>query len=80
MLVDAAIFHSNRYHADASCKHCGGLIRHESWCTTSNERVFYAYAVVLDPGKGQLADRLIRHARRQTDFLCLQRGLTLATI
>ncbi|HST12124.1 MAG TPA: hypothetical protein VLL05_17245 [Terriglobales bacterium] len=62
MLIDAAIFHSNRYHAGASCEHCGGLIRHENWCITSNERVFYAYEVVLDPGKLQLTDRLILHA------------------
>jgi hypothetical protein len=27
MLLDAAIFHSNRYHAEATCEHCAGVIR-----------------------------------------------------
>jgi hypothetical protein len=62
MLVDTPILHSNRYCAEAVCEHCAGLIRHESWCITRNGYVFYAYEVVLDPGKLQLADRLILHA------------------
>jgi len=61
MLVQRAIFHSNRYHADAACEHCGGLIRHENWCITLNQRVFYAYEIVVDPQKLQLADQLILH-------------------
>jgi hypothetical protein len=62
MLADAAIFHSNRYHADAACHHCGGLIRHENWCITHNPRVFYAYEIVVDPQKLQFGDQLILHA------------------
>ena len=62
MLVDAAIFHSNRYHAEATCEHCAGVIRHERWCITCNPHVFYAYEIVVDPGKMQLSDRLILHA------------------
>jgi hypothetical protein len=61
-LVDAAIFHSNRYHADAACSHCGGLIRHENWCITHNQQVFYAYEIVVEPQKLQLGDQLILHA------------------
>ena len=49
MFVDAPIFHSNRYHAEASCQHCAGVVRHEEWSITKNERVFYAYEVVVDP-------------------------------
>jgi hypothetical protein len=62
MLLDAAIFHSNRYHAEATCEHCAGVIRHEDCCITRNPHVFYAYEVVVDPGKLQLGDRLILHA------------------
>ena len=62
MLVDAAIFHSNRYHADAACQHCGGLIRYENWCITHNPRVFYAYQIVVEPQKLQFGDQLILHA------------------
>ena len=66
MLVDALIFHSNRYHAEASCQHCAGVVRHEEWSITKNERVFYAYEVVVDPGKLDFADRLIPpRARRE---------------
>ena len=49
--MDAPIFHSNRYHAEASCEHCAGVIRHEEWCITRNERVFYAYEVAVEPCK-----------------------------
>jgi hypothetical protein len=62
MPIDAAIFHSNRYHAEATCEHCAGVIRHETWCITRNPQVFYAYDVVVNPGKMQLRDRLILHA------------------
>lgn len=56
------IFHSNPYNAEASCEHCAGIVRHEEWCITMNERVFYAYEVVIEPCKLDYADRLILHA------------------
>ena len=62
MLLNDAIFHSNRYHAEATCEHCSGVIRHESWCITRNSLVYYAYETVLDPEKLTLEDRLILHA------------------
>ena len=62
MLVDAPIFHSNRYPAGATCEHLAGVIRHEEWCITRNERVFYAYEVAVEPCKLDYADRLILHA------------------
>jgi len=58
----ATWFHSNRYCAQAACEHCGGIIRHESWCITIDPVVYYAYQVVLDPTKLTLADSLILHA------------------
>ena len=62
MLVDAAIFHRNRYPAEASCENCSGIVRHEEWCITKNGRVYYAYEVVVDPDALDYADRLILHA------------------
>ena len=31
---EAALYHSNRYNAQAACEHCEGIIRHERWCQT----------------------------------------------
>ena len=62
MLADTPIFHSNRYHADASCEHCAGLVRHEDCCVIRNERVDYAYEVAVRPGKLDYAGQLILHA------------------
>jgi len=58
----STIFHHNRYCADAACEHCGGLVRHESWCITLNPNVLYAYQVVAEPGQMTLHDRLILHS------------------
>jgi hypothetical protein len=55
-------FHSNRYHAQAACEHCDGIIRHESWCITVDPVVRYAYEVVLEPSKLTVADSIILHA------------------
>jgi len=65
-------YHCNTYSADAACEHCFGIIRHESWCITRNEVVFYAYEAVLDAEKLSLGDRLILHALgvRWTDKVC----------
>lgn len=56
------LFHTNRYHAEAACEHCGGIVRHESWCITRDPIVYYAYEVVLDGHKLTLEDTLILHA------------------
>jgi len=58
----AGWYHSNQYNAEATCEHCGGVVRHERWCITRDALVQYAYGVVLDPGKMTLSDRLILHA------------------
>jgi len=55
-------YHSNSYSADAACEHSSGVIRHENWCITNNERVAYAYEAVLDADKLSLADQMILHA------------------
>ena len=55
-------YHSNTYSADAACEHCSGVIRHEEWCITRNDRVSYAYEAVLDAGKSSPGDRIILHA------------------
>jgi hypothetical protein len=41
------VFHSNRYNAEATCEHCEGIIRHESWCITRDPDVYYAYQIVV---------------------------------
>jgi hypothetical protein len=54
--------HSNKYHAEAACEHCEGVVRHENWCITNSPVVLYAYEAVLDAGKLSVGDRLILHA------------------
>ncbi|HEV2469311.1 MAG TPA: hypothetical protein VGS78_08955 [Candidatus Sulfotelmatobacter sp.] len=58
----AGWYHSNQYNAEATCEHCGGVVRHERWCITRDALVQYAFGVVLDEGKMTLSDRLILHA------------------
>jgi hypothetical protein len=55
-------YHCNRYHAQAACEHCKGVIRHERWCITYNSLVYYAYEIVTDPAKLTLGDLLILHS------------------
>jgi hypothetical protein len=55
-------FHSNRYHAQAACEHCAGVIRHEPWCITRDPVVYYAYQIVADPSKLTPGDALILHS------------------
>ena len=55
-------FHSNRYHAQAACEHCEGIIRHEPWCITLDPIVRYAYQIVLDPCQLTMSDALILHS------------------
>jgi hypothetical protein len=57
-----AIFHSNRYTAQSACEHCGGIVRHESWCITVDRTVYYAYEIVADSSKLSVGDALILHA------------------
>lgn len=61
-MEQATLFHSNKYSADSACEHCEGIIRHESWCITTNPRVFYAYDVIVHPESMTQQDRIILHA------------------
>jgi hypothetical protein len=45
----AVWYHSNRYHAQAACEHCEGIIRHERWCITLDAAVYYAFQVGCGP-------------------------------
>jgi hypothetical protein len=54
--------HNNQCSADSACGHCGGMIRHESWCVTQNASVQYAYRAVSDTGQLSPGDHLILHA------------------
>lgn len=58
----AGWYHSNPYNAEATCPHCGGVVRHEKWCVTRDALVRYAYSITSDPEKLTLCDRLILHA------------------
>ncbi len=58
----ATWYHSNQYHAEAACEHCGAIIRHERWCVTRSPLVRYAYQVAADPDSLSLGDRMILHA------------------
>jgi hypothetical protein len=55
-------FHSNRYHAQAACEHCAGVIRHEPWCITRDPVVYYAYQIVADASQITPGDALILHS------------------
>jgi hypothetical protein len=54
--------HSNKYSAASACVHCGGVIRHESWCKTQSASVRYAFQVTSHPSLLTLQDSLILHA------------------
>lgn len=58
----ATIFYSNRYNAQAACKHCEGVIRHQHWCIALHPAVCYAYQIVADPSKLTMGDALILHS------------------
>jgi hypothetical protein len=58
----ASWYHSNQYNEQATCEHCGGVVRHEKWCITCDPLVRYAYGAVLDSETLTLRDRLILHA------------------
>ena len=55
-------FHSGRVSTAEFCENCGRILRHEKWCITRAPLVQYAYAVVNEPEKLTLRDRLILHA------------------
>lgn len=49
MDMDAPIYHSNKYAADAACHHCDGVVRHERWCFYTNEFTAYCSVIVDRP-------------------------------
>ncbi len=55
-------FYGGRPGTPEVCEHCGRILRHEKWCITRDPLVQYAYAVVTDPERLTLRDRLILHA------------------
>lgn len=55
-------YHSNRYHAEAACQHCEGIICHERWCLTLNSAVHYACEIVVYPDKLTTGDAIILHS------------------
>ena len=55
-------FHSNRYHAQAACQYCQGIIRHESWCLEADPGIAYAHDIIADPKQLTTADALILHS------------------
>jgi len=72
MFANAAAgwYHCDGHNAQATCEHCGGVVRHEKWCMTCDAMVRYAYEAVLDPDKLTLRDRLILHALGVSWGLC----------
>ncbi len=60
--VPTFLYHCNRYSAQAACEHCEGIIRHEPWCITRDQLVYYAYQIVADPSALTLGDSLILHS------------------
>jgi hypothetical protein len=75
----AATWHPrNQYNAQAAWEHREGIVRHERWSITCDPIVQYAYAVVLDPEKLTLRDRLILPALgvSRTTNQCQGKGKT----
>lgn len=60
--AEAKWHHHNRYSAQAACRQCGGIVRHERWCPARSCVVAYAYRVVEDATALREADRLALHA------------------
>jgi hypothetical protein len=58
----ASWYHDNRYHAQVTCEHCAGVVRHEPWCISLNSSILYAYQIVVDASVLTLSDHLILHA------------------
>ncbi len=55
--------HANQYSADSACAHCEGIVSHESWCSSKNARVRYAFQAALHPDQ-----------RRQNKLLLIKLG------
>lgn len=55
-------YHNNSYNAASACKHCGGILRHEKWCSTLNLAVHYAYDILFNPEHLTREDDLRLHA------------------
>ncbi len=60
--IETVWYVSNRYTAQAACKHCGGIVRHESFCITRDPVVYYAHQIIADPAQLTLQDCLILHS------------------
>jgi hypothetical protein len=52
-------FPQQSLHRRVSVRALWGVLRHESWCITVDATVYYAYQIVLDPGKLTAGDALI---------------------
>ena len=55
-------YHNNRYNAQGACSHCGGVVRHETWCITRDPLVRYAWQIVRDSTKLTPGDYLALHS------------------
>jgi hypothetical protein len=55
-------YQANHQTADLGCPHCCGVTSHESWCSTQNLNVRYAFQVVSYPDCLTHHDSLILHA------------------
>jgi hypothetical protein len=53
---------ANHQTADLGCPHCCGVSSHESWCSTQNLNVRYAFQVISCPDCLTHHDSLILHA------------------
>jgi hypothetical protein len=60
--VPTSQYRFNRYHGQAACEHCEGILRHERWCITRDPLVGYAYQIVTDPSKVTVGDSLVLHS------------------
>jgi len=59
---EVPLIYSNKYSKYSACGHCDGVIRHEPWCLTQNDRIRYAYQAIIDPAHLSIEDQLILHA------------------
>jgi hypothetical protein len=59
---EAALYHSNRYNAQAACELCEGIIPHERWYQTLNPVVCYACKIVVSADELPIGDAIILHS------------------
>jgi hypothetical protein len=55
-------YQSNAAVSSVNCRHCNGVLRHESWCITRNANTAYAFRAVQDSDNLSQQDKCMLHS------------------